>query len=457
MKSLLFFLLLVSLKFTTAQSSAGVVETITNLDPCPGAPPAPMVDGVTFCPNDTKILVVQNPVSSCTYNWYDQATGGNLLGTGTSFTTPVLTISTSFYVEAVNTNCASARTYVPATLISPPYPIVHDTTICPGEYAALTILNPIYDNYNWYTELNGGFTGLTVIGPTLITPPLYQTTVYYVDGSVSCPGHRTPVTVYVIAAPVSNDATVCPGNAATLTVENPEASQTYTWYSVETGGNALGTGTSFITVPVFSGTTYFVENTNAICDNLRTPVHVNLFEQLDSPRVRIKNVSGSSVTFTWNPVAGAAAYKVSVDGSAYESPSSGSTGTTHTIGNLPRAHIVSISVIALGQHGCDDSYPGHSKGGTYADGFYIPSAFTPNGDGLNDMLTPVFPSNATLDHFTIYNRWGQKVFSTSVIGEGWDGKLQGINQLLGTYTWICRYRLGSGKAIIEKGTFTIIH
>jgi gliding motility-associated-like protein len=127
------------------------------------------------------------------------------------------------------------------------------------------------------------------------------------------------------------------------------------------------------------------------------------------------------------------------------------------VSNLPRSHTVNINVIAIGQQDCEKSNPGPSKGHTYGDGFFIPAAFTPNGDYLNDILTPIYPIGAMLDYFTIYNRWGQKVFSTSDMGAGWNGKFQGTDQSTGTYVWICRYRVGPGKVINEKGTVTIFH
>ena len=64
---------------------------------------------------------------------------------------------------------------------------------------------------------------------------------------------------------------------------------------------------------------------------------------------------------------------------------------------------------------------------TVAD-LYIPDAFTPNGDGLNDDFKPIALGISKLHYFRVYNRYGEVVFSTSRIGDGWDGKHKGLAQ-----------------------------
>jgi gliding motility-associated-like protein len=66
---------------------------------------------------------------------------------------------------------------------------------------------------------------------------------------------------------------------------------------------------------------------------------------------------------------------------------------------------------------------------------FVPSAWTPNGDGHNDYLYPLTINITQLKYFRIFNRWGVKVFETNILGEGWDGKLQGKPQPIDVYTW----------------------
>ncbi|HEV7330097.1 MAG TPA: PKD domain-containing protein [Flavisolibacter sp.] len=83
---------------------------------------------------------------------------------------------------------------------------------------------------------------------------------------------------------------------------------------------------------------------------------------------------------------------------------------------------------------------------------YVPSAFTPNGDGKNETLRPVYVGIKEVKQFAVFNRWGQKVFSTREMGRGWQGR----DALPGTYVWVIEAVDASGKAVVEKGTVILI-
>jgi gliding motility-associated-like protein len=83
-------------------------------------------------------------------------------------------------------------------------------------------------------------------------------------------------------------------------------------------------------------------------------------------------------------------------------------------------------------------------------------AFTPNNDGLNDILIPVianFPANVL---FRVYNRFGENIFSTTNLNDGWNGMYKSILQPTGTYIWTCNYTTVSGIKKISKGTVSLI-
>ena len=87
---------------------------------------------------------------------------------------------------------------------------------------------------------------------------------------------------------------------------------------------------------------------------------------------------------------------------------------------------------------------------------FVPDAFTPNGDGLNDVERPIAVGVMYLDFFSVYNRWGQLIFTTNQIGRGWDGNFNGVAQPAGTYVYITQGRNYKGKTISKKGTFVLI-
>lgn len=81
---------------------------------------------------------------------------------------------------------------------------------------------------------------------------------------------------------------------------------------------------------------------------------------------------------------------------------------------------------------------------------YIPNAFTPNGDGVNDFLRTIPVGIKEFKLLRIYNRWGQIVFETNDSNRGWDGKLQGIDQAAGSYIVIASGIDYKGKPVEKK-------
>lgn len=89
-------------------------------------------------------------------------------------------------------------------------------------------------------------------------------------------------------------------------------------------------------------------------------------------------------------------------------------------------------------------------------GFYLPTAFTPNGDGLNDVAKPYLVGMKGLKSFSVFNRWGNRLFYTKTYGQGWDGRFNGDAQNTGVYVWILEFYDSDNKIRIEKGTITLI-
>lgn len=87
---------------------------------------------------------------------------------------------------------------------------------------------------------------------------------------------------------------------------------------------------------------------------------------------------------------------------------------------------------------------------------FVPTAFTPNNDKLNDLLIPIPVGIETFDFFKVFNRYGELVFSTTKIGKGWDGKIAGKEQGLGTFSWFVQGTDYTGKRIFKKGTSSLI-
>ncbi|OWU90625.1 hypothetical protein APR43_11630 [Flavobacterium sp. NLM] len=151
-------------------------------------PVLPVIDvsPSTICSGGTTTLTVQTPVAGTTYNWYDAASGGNLVFTGTSFTTPALTANTNYYVEAVIGSCSTpTRTAVNLTVT--PLPAVptfasQDVIIQSGQTVTLSVSNPVAGVfYNWYDVATGGLPIATNTQTYTPSPVLTVNKSYYVE------------------------------------------------------------------------------------------------------------------------------------------------------------------------------------------------------------------------------------------------------------------------------------
>jgi gliding motility-associated-like protein len=88
---------------------------------------------------------------------------------------------------------------------------------------------------------------------------------------------------------------------------------------------------------------------------------------------------------------------------------------------------------------------------------FVPNAFTPNGDGLNDVFRILNAVKAEKFNLKIFNRWGQLIFETKDWKRGWDGRFKGLQQSTGTFVWFMQYTDTRTNKIVErKGSFTLI-
>jgi gliding motility-associated-like protein len=86
---------------------------------------------------------------------------------------------------------------------------------------------------------------------------------------------------------------------------------------------------------------------------------------------------------------------------------------------------------------------------------YVPTAFTPNGDGLNDILRAI-PIGLKFNYLRIYDRWGNLVFQTTDHRQGWDGSFRGKRMPAGTFGWTVSASTSDGRLINKHGTLQLI-
>ncbi len=294
---------------------------------------------------------------------------------------------------------------------------------------------------------------------TYPAPGTYNVTLSIVaqDGCVADSTKPIVVNSTPPVAVIEDSIVVCGNTAVTFEVENPDATSTYNWYTTATGGTPVFTGPSF-TVPAVTGTVEFwVETTSAAgCISERTRVQASLLPDLAVPVARVDSLGVDRIHFAWNPVSGAVTYDVSTDnGATWITPSSGPAGLTHTVTGLLPLQTVSLIVRASGTVSCQQSVSAAVSGKTLPDQIYIPNAFSPNGDGTNDVLL-VYGYTIQSLRFMVFNQWGEKIFESNNQSTGWNGTYKGKIQPSGVYMYVCQITLRDGATMVKKGSINLV-
>ena len=246
---------------------------------------------VTATVNTTPIITSTTPASRCdagtvtlqavansgTLNWFATPTGGTSLASGGSFTTPSLSTTTTYYVEASTASCSSVRIAVTATVNTTPT-ITSTTPSSRCDAGTVTLsASASAGNVIWYANPTGG-TALATTN-SFTTPSISVTTSYYVEAvnGTCATGTRTEVIATVNPSPSitsTTPTTICSGDTFTITATASAGS--LAWYNVPTGGLVQGTGNSFSLSNWTTTATFYVQATNGSCQSGRIPVIVTV-------------------------------------------------------------------------------------------------------------------------------------------------------------------------------------
>lgn len=187
----------------TCESNRSLVTATIN-----AAPNAPTTTGASRCGTGTVTLNASGGVAG-QYRWYTAATGGiPITGqTNSSFTTPSISSTTTYYVAINNGNCESTRTTVTATINPiPTPPTTTGAESCPPASVTLTASGGADGQYRWYTASSGGTALAGETNSSFVTPFLSATTTYYVAiNNGTCESSRTPVTATIATPGCDNE------------------------------------------------------------------------------------------------------------------------------------------------------------------------------------------------------------------------------------------------------------
>lgn len=353
------------------------------------------------------------------------------------------TSTTRYFVELENGGCRNRDSVLIRVINNVTLAAMPDTTICQGDPAQLRAST---DGllFSWTPAA-------TLNNPNIVNPiatPLTTTTYQIVARVGSCSASDN-VTVAVVPYPVANagnDTTICYNTIAQL--------------------NGSHDGSSFNWTPV----TYL--NNPAILNPTATPPRttafiLSAFDTRGCPKpgrdtvivtllARIRPFAGNDTSV----IVGQPLQFNAIGGVNYEwSPSIGLSSTTipDPIGIYDGStDSVRYTVKVYNSAGCFDSTHVTVKIYKTNPTIFVPTAFTPNNDGKNDLIRPIAVGIQKINYFRVFNRWGQMVFSTTTNGRGWDGRLNGTPQGTNVYVWMVSAVDYLGKPFFQKGTVTLI-
>jgi gliding motility-associated-like protein len=362
-----------------------------------------------------------------TYLWQP---GGQTTAT---ITVSALTVgSHSFTVTGTDQWGCSASDQADVTVN--PLPVItagSDVDICFGDNTSLSATGGV--SYLW--QPGGSTTNPTVVAPT-------STTAYTVTGT-DASGCSSTDTVTVNVLPLPNvdagvDQAICIGESAQL---NATGAASYSW----TGGPMSDPNVPDPVVTPTVTTTYQLTGVGANgCTNTASvevevnplpPIAANPpFYVYEGECVQLTASGG--VSYQWSP-------PTWLDDPLSDHPTACPEDT------------IMYYLTGTDQNGCSnmDSTIIYVVGVPVA---HVPTAFTPNGDGLNDYFRIEVYENFNLTILSIYSRWGDLIFQTNDITIGWDGTAFGKEQPIGSYVYMVSGLDEKGAAVRRQGNVTLI-
>jgi len=390
--------------------------------------------GTTYHSSDTSICSIIGSVSisgDAGYTSYSWSTGG---------TTAAISISDTgtYWVSEID----GCGTRIDTTHVSYTYPVtqtsVSDTFVCtPSDVINLTG-DAGYSTYAWST------------GNTSSAISVSDTGSYWVTEEVGCNIQIDTFSINLaspVLAAASNTVSGC-SDLVNFTALPAGPQYSYQWIGPD--GFSANSQDPYITygLPVNQGvyTLTVVDNATSCIGNATTSVVIT-----PAPPPNLTNITPTQIIYYGSSA------QLNADGVQYYwwMPNDGTISNRNINDPVVSPTQTTIyTVYGMDSSGCVDSAKILVE--VIYDSVVIPSAFTPNGDGLNDIFHPLGMKNQSLIEFSIYNRWGQRIFTTNNKDQGWDGTFNGEKQDMDVYQYVLIVALDDGDTQMFKGNVTLV-
>ena len=396
--------------------SASLTLTVTN-------------DGA-ICEGDTFSLSV---TGATTYQW---SPGGSLSCTNCPNPIATPSISTVYTVVGSSTNCTATDSVRVDVNPLPQATVTPDTGVCRNESIQLQAGGG--NQYNWTPP---GTLNDPAISNPIASPSVATTYTVEVTDANGCKAVAT-VQVAVndpLPADAAPDTIICPGESVQLSAQN---GQSYQWTPIDSLDDPISA------TPLASPATttwYYLSMVDVNGCSTTDSVHIQVLPAANA------NAGPDITVYEGEPL--------TLSGSGGPSylwrPGKGMNDSTSAAPTLRLRNTTVFTLYVTDQNGCTakDQVTVKVLPIPHID---MPSAFTPNGDGKNDLFIIPYGSGITITRFSVFDRWGVEVFSTQDPTKGWDGTTGGELQPVGTYIYILEGTHSDGKPIHKTGNVTLL-
>lgn len=416
---------------TAANGCTAEDQVVVTVNPLPVVSVTP---SSTICIGDDIQLTASGGAS---YQW---APAGVLSCTNCANPIATPTSTTTFTVTAfTNAGCSDVDSTT-VTVASPAnLTISADTTVCPGEEVQLSASGGV--TYNWSPQTNN-MMGANTATPTIQVTQNETYTVAVVDANGCDITETVQVGVFVPANPLATGAdTICFGEGpVALSASNGVS---YNWQPA----NSLDDPTSSTPLANPGVTTIY---TVAIIDSNGCPNS----DQVTVTVIPLPNVdAGPDISL----YASSRAVLEATGALSYVwSPNTWIQDTSQARTFIFPEDTITYFVTGTDAFGCQNTdtitvfvLPTPQ--------YYVPNAFSPDGDGKNDVFRISFYENFRLEQLIIFNRWGEAIFQTNDITVGWDGRTSnGEPAPIGTYVYRIKGTDELGAPLRRQGNITLL-
>ena len=407
----------------------------------------------SICLGSSAQLNASGGTGNATYTWVNYTQGLSSTTINNPTATPNAVGNNNYTLNVTDKGCFSTDQ---VTITTNPIPVAYagaDNTICENATATLTASGGT--SYHWS---NGPFDATQYVKPI-------STTTYIVTVTKDGCSQTDDVAITVIPIPSVSFSSNLLSGCAPLTIQftdNTSNSAAWNWsfgdvFSTSNFATIQNPTHTFNYAGGYNITLLITDNNNCHSSKVMNDM-INVNDKpnadftwtpnvasTDNPDIIFSASSSSSNVVSWN--------WLFVD--SYSKDTTAFTAmTTHSYsvpGNYPVQLIVSTTL------GCKDTIikSVHMKEDYM---FYIPNAFTPNGDSHNNTFGPI-GTNIDPNHFQmfIYSRWGQLIYTTTDLNKPWDGRINGLNDApVDVYTWLIKTRELIGLEHSYVGTVTLV-